>query len=94
MRSPAQIQKMLTNLFEEGQRVRAVHLYMLIFDSTFSEAHHTLSKNNEVIASNGNWPTATDPEGVGKQREEMYRAVQKAKNLGDLLADILSKSRK
>jgi CubicO group peptidase (beta-lactamase class C family) len=31
-----------------------------------------------VIASNGNWPTATDPEGVGKQREEMYRAVQKA----------------
>jgi CubicO group peptidase (beta-lactamase class C family) len=31
-----------------------------------------------VIASNGNWPTATDPEGVGKEREEMYRAVQEA----------------
>lgn len=66
MRSPAQIQKMLTNLFEEGQRVRAVHLYMLIFDSTISEAHHTLSKNNE----------------------------QTANSLGDLLADLLSKSRK
>lgn len=31
-----------------------------------------------VIASNGNWPTATDPDGVGKDREEMYRAVQRA----------------
>ena len=31
-----------------------------------------------VIASNSNWPTATDPEGVGPQREAMYRAVQAA----------------
>lgn len=31
-----------------------------------------------VIASNGNWPTATDPDGVGKQREDMYRAIQEA----------------
>lgn len=35
-------------------------------------------KRKLIIASNGNWPTATDPEGVGKQREEMYRAVQAA----------------
>ena len=35
-------------------------------------------KRKLVIASNGNWPTATDPEGVGKEREEMYRAVQAA----------------
>lgn len=31
-----------------------------------------------VIASNGNWPTATDPEGVGAAREAFYRAVQAA----------------
>lgn len=31
-----------------------------------------------VIASNGNWPTATDPEGVGKAREAFYKAVQAA----------------
>ncbi|GAA4039308.1 serine hydrolase domain-containing protein [Parerythrobacter jejuensis] len=31
-----------------------------------------------VIASNSNWPTATDYEGVGSQREEFYRAVQAA----------------
>lgn len=35
-------------------------------------------KRKLIIASNGNWPTATDPEGVGKQREEMYRTVQAA----------------
>ncbi len=35
-------------------------------------------KRKLVIASNGNWPTATDPEGVGKEREEMYKAVQAA----------------
>lgn len=29
-----------------------------------------------VIASNGNWPTATDPEGVGKAREAFYKSVQ------------------
>ena len=29
-----------------------------------------------VIASNSNWPTATDPEGVGAERERFYRAVQ------------------
>ena len=31
-----------------------------------------------VIATNGNWPTATDPEGVGGQREAFYKAVQAA----------------
>jgi CubicO group peptidase (beta-lactamase class C family) len=31
-----------------------------------------------VIASNGNWPTATDPEGVGAEREAFYKAIQAA----------------
>lgn len=31
-----------------------------------------------VIASNGNWPHATDPEGVGAERTAFYRAVQSA----------------
>lgn len=31
-----------------------------------------------VIATNGNWPTATDPEGVGAAREGFYRTVQAA----------------
>ena len=31
-----------------------------------------------VIASNGNWPTATDPEGVGAAREAFYKSVQAA----------------
>ena len=31
-----------------------------------------------IIASNGNWPTATDPEGVGRAREVFYKAVQAA----------------
>ena len=31
-----------------------------------------------VIASNGNWPTATDPDGVGAAREAFYKAVQAA----------------
>lgn len=31
-----------------------------------------------VIASNGNWPTATDPDGVGAARERFYKAVQAA----------------
>ncbi|WP_294037417.1 serine hydrolase [Sphingopyxis sp.] len=35
-----------------------------------------------VIASNGNWPTATDPEGVGKAREAFYKAVQSAVDKG------------
>lgn len=35
-------------------------------------------KRKLVIASNGNWPTATDPEGVGKAREAFYKAVQAA----------------
>ncbi|KTE24118.1 serine hydrolase [Sphingopyxis sp. H071] len=35
-------------------------------------------KRRLVIASNGNWPTATDPEGVGKAREAFYKAVQAA----------------
>ena len=33
-------------------------------------------KRKLVIASNGNWPTATDPEGVGKEREAFYKSVQ------------------
>ena len=33
-------------------------------------------KRKLIIASNGNWPTATDPDGVGKEREAMYQAVQ------------------
>jgi CubicO group peptidase (beta-lactamase class C family) len=35
-------------------------------------------KRKLVIASNGNWPTATDPEGVGKEREAFYSKVQAA----------------
>jgi hypothetical protein len=31
-----------------------------------------------VIASNSNWPKATDPETVGRQREAFYKAVQAA----------------
>ncbi len=31
-----------------------------------------------VIASNGNWPTATDADGVGAERERFYKAVQTA----------------
>ena len=35
-------------------------------------------KRKLVIASNGNWPTATDPDGVGAERERFYQAVQAA----------------
>lgn len=35
-------------------------------------------KRQLVIASNGNWPTATDPEGVGAAREAFYKSVQAA----------------
>ena len=35
-------------------------------------------KRKLIIASNGNWPTATDPEGVGKEREAFYKSVQAA----------------
>ncbi|QUM74285.1 serine hydrolase domain-containing protein [Sphingopyxis granuli] len=35
-------------------------------------------KRRLVIASNGNWPTATDPEGVGASREAFYKAAQAA----------------
>ena len=31
-----------------------------------------------VIASNGNWPAATDPDGVGAERQAFYKAVQRA----------------
>jgi len=31
-----------------------------------------------VIATNGNWPTATNPDGVGAERERFYQAVQAA----------------
>jgi CubicO group peptidase (beta-lactamase class C family) len=39
-------------------------------------------KRKLVIASNGNWKTATDPEGVGKRREAFYKAVQDAVDSG------------
>jgi CubicO group peptidase (beta-lactamase class C family) len=39
-------------------------------------------KRRLVIASNGNWKTATDPEGVGKRREAFYKAVQDAVDSG------------
>jgi CubicO group peptidase (beta-lactamase class C family) len=39
-------------------------------------------KRKLVIASNGNWPTATDPEGVGKAREAFYKTVQDAVDQG------------
>jgi CubicO group peptidase (beta-lactamase class C family) len=35
-------------------------------------------KRKLVIASNGNWKTATEPDGVGAERELFYQAVQKA----------------
>jgi len=35
-------------------------------------------KRNLVIASNSNWPKATDPDTVGAQREAFYKAVQAA----------------
>jgi CubicO group peptidase (beta-lactamase class C family) len=35
-------------------------------------------KRKLVIASNSNWPKATDPDTVGKQREAFYKAVQAA----------------
>lgn len=35
-------------------------------------------KRNLVIASNSNWPKATDPDTVGIQREGFYKAVQAA----------------
>ncbi len=40
-------------------------------------------KRELVIASNGNWPTATDPEGVGAERLAFYKAVQKALDTED-----------
>ncbi len=33
-------------------------------------------KRKLVIASNGNWPKATDPEGVGAERQAFYKSVQ------------------
>jgi CubicO group peptidase (beta-lactamase class C family) len=35
-------------------------------------------KRKLVIASNGNWPTATDPDGVGAERLAFYKNVQYA----------------
>jgi len=39
-------------------------------------------KRKLIIASNGNWPKATDPEGVGAERERFYKAVQAAIDAG------------
>ena len=33
-------------------------------------------KRKLIIASNGNWPTATDEKGVGREREAFYKSVQ------------------
>jgi CubicO group peptidase (beta-lactamase class C family) len=33
-------------------------------------------KRKLVIASNGNWPKATDPQGVGAERQAFYKSVQ------------------
>jgi CubicO group peptidase (beta-lactamase class C family) len=35
-------------------------------------------KRKLVIATNGNWNTATDPEGVGARRQDFYKKVQDA----------------
>jgi CubicO group peptidase (beta-lactamase class C family) len=35
-------------------------------------------KRKLVIASNSNWPRATDPDSVGAQREAFYKSVQAA----------------
>ncbi|MEP6786248.1 MAG: serine hydrolase domain-containing protein [Sphingomonadales bacterium] len=39
-------------------------------------------KRRLVIATNGNWPKATDPETVGAERERFYKAVQAAVDAG------------
>jgi CubicO group peptidase (beta-lactamase class C family) len=39
-------------------------------------------KRRLVIATNGNWPKATDPETVGAERERFYDAVQAAIDAG------------
>ncbi len=39
-------------------------------------------KRRLIIASNGNWPKATDAEGVGAERERFYKAVQVAIDAG------------
>jgi CubicO group peptidase (beta-lactamase class C family) len=41
-------------------------------------------KRKLVIVTNGNWPTATDPEGVGAQREAFYKTVQAAVQSNDI----------
>ncbi len=39
-------------------------------------------KRKLIIASNGNWPKATDHDGVGEDRERFYKAVQAAIDAG------------
>ncbi len=39
-------------------------------------------KRKLIIASNGNWPKATDHDGVGAERERFYKAVQTAVDAG------------
>ena len=39
-------------------------------------------KRHLVIASNGDWPKATDHDGVGAERERFYKAVQSAIDAG------------
>lgn len=44
----------------------------------FGQGIYIDPKRSLVIASNGNWPTATDPEGVGAERQAFYEEVQRA----------------
>ena len=44
----------------------------------FGQGIFIYPKRNLVIASNSNWPKATDPDTVGVQREAFYKAVQAA----------------
>ena len=39
-------------------------------------------KRRLIIATNGNWPKATEPETVGAERERFYKAVQAAADAG------------
>lgn len=39
-------------------------------------------KRKLIVASNGNWPRATDPEGVGLERLKFYKQVQAAIDAG------------
>src|SRR3546814_17186473 len=54
----------------------------LVAQGIFGQGIFIDPKRKLVIASNGNWPTATDPEGVGAAREAFYKRVQAAVDKG------------